>query len=61
MVLKGNACDRHWLNQKVEELDNLANKQDGESITSKLKEIVPEYTPFDINNFKSSQRSKAPE
>ncbi len=50
-VLKGrNNNDLKWLNQKVEELVKLALDQDGLGIKSKLKEIVPEYEPFDLNN-----------
>jgi FlaA1/EpsC-like NDP-sugar epimerase len=45
-VLKGNTCDSHWLNSKIEELIALAQEQDGASIKSKLKEIVPEYQPY---------------
>jgi len=41
-VLKGNACDLHWLNKKIEELSELANKQDGEGIKSKLGKGVRE-------------------
>ncbi|MGD0624811.1 MAG: nucleoside-diphosphate sugar epimerase/dehydratase [Thermodesulfobacteriota bacterium] len=48
-VLKGNGCDRNWLNQKIEELVKLAHEQDGAGIKSKLKEIVPEYQPFDMS------------
>ena len=50
-VLKGrNNNDLKWLNQKIEELVKLAIDQDGLGIKSKLKEIVPEYEPFDLNN-----------
>jgi FlaA1/EpsC-like NDP-sugar epimerase len=50
-VLKGrNNNDLKWLNQKIEELVKLALDQDGLGIKSKLKEIVPEYEPFDLNN-----------
>ena len=49
-VLKGNVCDLHWLNQKIEELITLAHEQDGDGLKSKLKEIIPEYQPFDMNN-----------
>jgi FlaA1/EpsC-like NDP-sugar epimerase len=49
LVLKGNHCDLHWLNQKIEELIELAYHQDPSGIRSKLKEIVPEYQPFDMN------------
>jgi FlaA1/EpsC-like NDP-sugar epimerase len=53
-VLKGDTCDLNWLNQKIEELIRLANEQDAPGIKSKLKEILPEYQPFDMNNSKSS-------
>ena len=47
-ILKGNHNDLHWLNQKIEELVKVALKQDAEGVKSKLKEIVPEYQPFEI-------------
>jgi len=51
-ILKGeNNYDLNWLNQKVEELVQLAFEQDAPGIKSKLKEIVPEYEPFDMGNF----------
>ncbi len=43
----------HGVNQKIEELVKLANEQDASGIKSKLKEIIPEYQPFDMNNSKS--------
>ena len=49
-VLKGNMCDLNWLNQKIEELVRFANAQDASGIKSKLKEIIPEYQPFDMTN-----------
>jgi hypothetical protein len=52
-VLKGDTCDFNWLNGKIEELVKLANEQDAPGIKAKLKEIVPEYQPFDMNNSKS--------
>jgi FlaA1/EpsC-like NDP-sugar epimerase len=52
-ILKGgNNNDLNWLNQKIEELVKLAIEQDASGIKSKLKEIVPEYEPFDMNNCK---------
>jgi len=54
-VLKGeNNYDLDWLNNKIEELLRLAYDQNVDGIKSKLKEIVPEYQPFDMNHFKSS-------
>jgi FlaA1/EpsC-like NDP-sugar epimerase len=55
-VLKGDTCDLHWLSQKIEELVKLANEQDASGIKSKLKEIIPEYQPFDLNNSQSSPK-----
>jgi len=52
-VLKGYPCDVAWLDQKIGELVKLAHAQDGSGIKSKLKEIIPEYQPFDMNNSKS--------
>ena len=49
-VLRGDSCDLKWLNQKIEELVKLANAQDASGIKSKLKEILPEYQPFDLNH-----------
>jgi FlaA1/EpsC-like NDP-sugar epimerase len=43
MVLKGIECDLQLLNGKVDELAQLAEKQAGNKIKSKLQEIVPEY------------------
>jgi FlaA1/EpsC-like NDP-sugar epimerase len=48
-VLRGNGCDRISLNQKIGELLKLAHEQDASAIKSKLKEIVPEYHPFNGN------------
>ena len=45
-VLRGDTCDLNWLNQKIEELVRLANEQDASGIKSKLKEIIPEYQPY---------------
>ena len=45
-VLKGDTCDLNWLNQKIEELVQLATEQDASGIKSKLKEIIPEYQPY---------------
>ena len=54
-VLKGkNNNDLNWLNQQIEELVKLALQQDAPGIKSKLKEIVPEYEPFDMNNCEPS-------
>ena len=52
-VLKGDTYDLNWLNGKIEELVKLANEEDAPGIKSKLKEIIPEYQPFDLNNCKS--------
>ncbi len=52
-VLKGDTYDLNWLYGKIEELVKLANEQDAGGIKSKLKEIIPEYQPFDMNNSKS--------
>jgi FlaA1/EpsC-like NDP-sugar epimerase len=53
-VLKGDTCDFNWLNQKIEELVKLAHDQNSAGIKSKLKEIIPEYQPFDMNHSQSS-------
>jgi FlaA1/EpsC-like NDP-sugar epimerase len=49
LVLRGDNCDLNWLNQRIEELLKFAYEQDAEGIKKKLKEIVPEYLPFDLN------------
>ena len=49
-VLKGRTCDLAWLTQKIEDLVKLAHEQNAYGIKSKLKEIVPEYQPFDMNH-----------
>jgi hypothetical protein len=36
----------HGVNGKIEELVKLANEQDAPGIKSKLKEIIPEYQPY---------------
>jgi hypothetical protein len=46
-------CLLHGVNQKIEELVKLASEQNTNGIKSKLKEILPEYQPFDMNNSKS--------
>jgi FlaA1/EpsC-like NDP-sugar epimerase len=53
-VLKGNSCKPDWLNRKIEELVKLAHEENAIGIKEKLKEIIPEYQPFDLNN---SQRT----
>jgi hypothetical protein len=49
--------DLNWLNYKIKELVNLALHQDAPGIKLKLKEIIPEYPPFDINQYKSFNNS----
>ena len=47
-VLKGeNNYNLSWLSQKIEELVKLAFDQDAAGIKAKLKEMVPEYQPFE--------------
>jgi hypothetical protein len=38
------------LETQINELTELAEKQDVVGIKAKLKEIVPEYTPFELND-----------
>ncbi len=45
-VLRGNHFDHDWLNKKIEELVHLAWEQDAGGIKAKLKEIIPEYQPY---------------
>jgi len=49
-VLKGNCYDLNWLNARIEELTELAHEQNASGIKAKLKEIVPEYQPFNMND-----------
>jgi FlaA1/EpsC-like NDP-sugar epimerase len=53
-VLKGDTCDLNWLDQRIEELVKLAYEQDEHGVKLKLKEIVPEYQPFDMSQSKPS-------
>jgi FlaA1/EpsC-like NDP-sugar epimerase len=46
-VLKGPPCDVKWLNRKIDELVKLAHEQDVPGIKAKLKEIIPEYQPYE--------------
>jgi FlaA1/EpsC-like NDP-sugar epimerase len=48
-VLRGNGYDFTHLKQRIEELVQLAQEQDGPAIKEKLKEIIPDYQPFDMN------------
>ena len=48
MMLKGGACDLNLVNGKIQELARLAGAQDAARIKSKLREMVPDYTPSDI-------------
>jgi FlaA1/EpsC-like NDP-sugar epimerase len=45
-----NTIDPGWLGQKIKELALLAHDEDAQGIKLKLKEIVPEYQPFDLDN-----------
>lgn len=54
-VLKGNGTNSIWLNKKIDELTHFAYEQDVEGIKTKLKEIIPEYEPFNMNGCPSPQ------
>ncbi|MBW1998099.1 MAG: polysaccharide biosynthesis protein [Deltaproteobacteria bacterium] len=45
MVLRGETCDQAILNGKIDQLRELAYRQDGQGIREKLREIVAEYRP----------------
>ena len=45
LVLNGKSCDPDLLNQHIDGLKILAQTQDAEAIRTKLKTIVPDYTP----------------
>jgi FlaA1/EpsC-like NDP-sugar epimerase len=47
-VLRKMPCDLNWLKAKIDELTVLAERQDALGIKKKLKEILPEYEPFNI-------------
>jgi FlaA1/EpsC-like NDP-sugar epimerase len=49
LMLTGSGCDLDLLNGKIRELSALAAAQDGALIRSKLREMVPDYTPSDIS------------
>lgn len=55
-VLKGNGFDPSWLNQKIEELVKLAHEQNAPGLKAKLKEIVPEYQPFDMKSYPTPRK-----
>jgi FlaA1/EpsC-like NDP-sugar epimerase len=57
-VLRGNGFDLNWLNQGIEELVKLAHEQDASGIKAKLKEIVPEYQPFDMSRYAPPQPAR---
>lgn len=46
-VLRGNGYDLTWLGRKIDDLVILAEEQDTPGIKSKLKEIVPDYQPYE--------------
>ena len=51
-VLRANSSiDPGWLGQKIKELASLAHEEDAQGIKLKLQEIVPEYQPFDLDQF----------
>jgi FlaA1/EpsC-like NDP-sugar epimerase len=45
MVLKGQTCEIEKLNGRIDEIMELAAKEDGEGIKRKLREMLPEYAP----------------
>jgi FlaA1/EpsC-like NDP-sugar epimerase len=45
MVLRGAECNLGVVNGKIDELATLAYEQEAEGIKTKLREIVPEYSP----------------
>jgi FlaA1/EpsC-like NDP-sugar epimerase len=47
MVLIGNHCDLSWLRQQIDELIFAADSYDSQAIKTKLRQVVPEYTPQD--------------
>jgi FlaA1/EpsC-like NDP-sugar epimerase len=53
LVLQGEVCHLHHLNGPIEDLAQLARKQDADGLKTKLKEIVPEYRPYDQKESKT--------
>jgi FlaA1/EpsC-like NDP-sugar epimerase len=53
LVLQGEVCHLHHLNGPIEDLAKLARKQDADGLKTKLKEIVPEYRPYDQKESKT--------
>jgi FlaA1/EpsC-like NDP-sugar epimerase len=51
-VLCKTPCDLNWLKGNIDELVVLAEKQDALGIKKKLKEIVPEYEPYNLPEIK---------
>jgi len=45
MVLRGQTCDQSILNGQIDDMVKVAQQQDAAGIRSKLKEILPEYSP----------------
>ena len=56
LVLKGAVCELNILNGRLERMKRLMEEQDGDSIRSALKEILPEYKEAEIGN--RNQRSE---
>jgi FlaA1/EpsC-like NDP-sugar epimerase len=46
LALRGSACDLDLLNGEIHELARLAEERDFKAIKSKLRQIVPDYTPY---------------
>ena len=49
VVLRGQVCDQVMLNGDIDALARLAHNQDAEGIKAKLRDIVPEYSPWGEN------------
>ena len=49
VVLRGQVCDQVMLNGELDALGKLAHDQDAEGIRAKLRDIVPEYSPWGEN------------
>jgi FlaA1/EpsC-like NDP-sugar epimerase len=49
LMIRGSSCDLDLLNEKIQDLSSLVQSQDPLRIRSKLREIVPDYTPTDSN------------
>jgi FlaA1/EpsC-like NDP-sugar epimerase len=56
-ALHGNYYDADWLNERIEELRQLAMERDAAGIKLKLQEMIPEYHPFDEKEYQKASKA----